>query len=158
MEKIRALFTKQIIIATLAFTGILCLSVFLMQLFLSSTIPAGGANRYQVLITPADLDQIENDQNDALLTEAPTPTPRLEGVVEVGMQAVVFGTENRGLRMRLHAGFDSPVSFLAQEGEQVEITDGPLIEDGYIWWKLRSLEDLTKLGWSVQDFLQIDGQ
>ncbi len=157
MDKISVLFTRQVIIAIIIFSLTLCLLIFLLQLAFSSSITVDRSDRYQVMITPAD-EVPNNKQDGQQFSEEITATPRPEGVVEVGMQAVVYGTENRGLRMRQNAGFDAPVTYLAVESERLEIIDGPDIEDGYIWWKLRSMDDPVKVGWSVQDFLQIDGQ
>lgn len=158
MERLSSLFTRQLLIATAIFTLSLCALVFLLQMVLSAAVPTDTGSHYVVIVTPAD-EMINNNAggDEATGIEA-TPTPRLEGVVEVGMQAIVSGTGGRGLRMRKNPGSESAVNFLAQEGERVEITDGPVIENGYIWWKLISLDDTAKAGWSVQDFLEIDGQ
>ena len=158
MEKLSSLFTRQLLIATAVFTLSMCALVFLLQMVISAAVPADTGSRFLVMITPADEAINNNAGSEELAGVEATPTPRLEGVVEVGMQAIVNGTGGRGLRMRQNPGSASTVHFLAQEGERVEITDGPVIEDGYIWWKLISLDDPAKAGWSVQDFLEIDGQ
>jgi hypothetical protein len=157
MERLSSLFTRQLLIATAIFTLSMCALMFLLQMVLSATLPADAGSRYVVLVTPAD-EMINNVGGEQASGIEATVTPRLEGVVEVGMQAIVSGTGGRGLRMRQNPGSESVVNFLALEGERVEITDGPVIEDGYIWWKLISLDDPAKTGWSVQDFLEIDGQ
>jgi len=158
MDKISALFTHHLLIAAAVFTLVLCILVFLLQVILSSVSPRAFSNGYQVMVTKADdqmINPIQSEENDNLET---TSTTNLEGVVEVGMQAIVRGTEGRGLRMRHNPGSASEVNYLAQEEERVEIIGGPILEDGYIWWQLRSLDDPSKVGWSVQDYLEIDEQ
>jgi len=71
----------------------------------------------------------------------------------VGRYVKVNGTENRGLRMRKSPGKLYGTTFYAFEGEQFEITEGPQTADDMIWWRIQSLEDPAKIGWSVEDFL-----
>ena len=157
MEKLSSLFTRQLLIATAIFTLSMCAFVYLLQILLPAAGPEENNSRLVVMVTPADEVLLNDLSSEEITSNEATPTPRLEGVVEVGMRAAVSGTGGRGLRMRQNPGSESTVNFLAQEGERVEITDGPVIEDGYIWWRLISLEDPAKTGWSVQDFLDIEG-
>jgi hypothetical protein len=69
------------------------------------------------------------------------------------MTVQVNGTGQDGLRMRAEPGTDGDVLFLANEGETLMIVDGPVIQDSLIWWKVQSVQDAGKLGWSVQDYL-----
>jgi len=155
-ETQKSLINKQVIIASIVFAATLCLLTLFFQIFVSSALDGEGRTYFQLEITPF----IENQLNEQLEEEKTqtdaTQTPMIAGVMGIGMRATVEGTDGKGLRMRESASFDSNVLFHAQDGEQVEIIEGPIIEDSIIWWKIASMQDPQKIGWSVQDYLIVE--
>ena len=146
---------KQMFIAILIFAFLLCGLTLSIQLIFSQMDFQPDNRNYQLFITPANHISSSGSDKDQTLDIKSTETPVLAGVIGVGMQATISDTEDKGLRMRRNAGFEAEIDFLAHEDEIVEILDGPLIEDGVIWWKIQSLNDPSKIGWSVQDYLSI---
>lgn len=152
-----SLLNKSTIIAGFIFGVLLCLITFLIQIALSQAIKDFPNHPYQLLITPVNHEIVREEKDGTnIINPQETDTPFIEGVIGVGMQVIVRGTEDKGLRMRQGAGFSSPILFLASEGETLQIIEGPIIEDGVIWWKLVSTEDPLKSGWSVQDYLSTE--
>lgn len=91
-------------------------------------------------------------------TAVPSPTPTSifflpEGVIGVGGYVQVVGTAGAGLRMRSEPGLSGSINFTAMDAEVFLVIDGPIEEDGYIWWKLEAPYDQTRTGWSAGDFL-----
>jgi hypothetical protein len=90
------------------------------------------------------------------ITPSPTPTSIFflpEGVIGVGAYVQVSGTEGAGLRMRADPGLGTAIMFTALDSEVFLVIDGPIEDDGYIWWHLEAPYDQTRNGWSAGDFL-----
>jgi hypothetical protein len=151
MDKIKEIFTKKVILFSVILATLLCLLVYFLQVLVFPYFSDISSVRARTVITPVDLTSLEITQVES---EMPTPTIQpLPGVVSLGMTVQVNGTGQDGLRMRAAPGTDADVLFLANEGENFTIVDGPVIQDSLIWWKIQSLQDTGKLGWSVQDYL-----
>ena len=151
MEKLKNLFTKKVILFSIILAMLLCLLVYFLQVLVFPYFSDISSVKARTVITPVDLSSLEITQVES---EMPTPTVQiLPGVVSLGMTVQVNGTGQDGLRMRAAPGTGSDVLFLANEGETFTIVDGPVIQDSLIWWKIQSLQDTGKLGWSVQDYL-----
>jgi hypothetical protein len=92
-----------------------------------------------------------------ILTEAPTPEPQVDTLsgISMGSFVAVAGTGGDGLRVRPEAGLSQGVRFVAEEGEKFRVQDGPVDIDGYTWWYIVNPEDATRIGWAVDDFLQV---
>lgn len=151
MEKIKSVFTKKVVIFGILFALGLCLLVLIFQVGIVPYINQGSAQKAKVVLTPVNLEVLTHVQ---VSPAASTPTAEiLPGVVSLGMAVQVSGTGQDGLRMRAEPGTEADVLFLANEGENFIIVDGPVIQDSLIWWKIQSLQDAGKVGWSVQDFL-----
>lgn len=72
----------------------------------------------------------------------------LGGLVEIS------GTGGDGLRLREGPGLDAPVKFLGLENEVFEVREGPVEQDGFIWWLLQNPYDQSKFGWAVGRYLR----
>lgn len=95
---------------------------------------------------------------DPTTTPSPTPTSIFflpDGVIGVGAYVQVGGTGGAGLRMRANPGLGGAVNFTALDAEVFLVIDGPVEEDGYIWWHLEAPYDQTRNGWSAGDFLTL---
>jgi hypothetical protein len=151
MDKLKEIFTKKVLIFGVVLAFLLCLLTYLVQLVIFPYFSASSDIKAQTVVTPVDLGSLEQTQVE---NELPTPTVQLlPGVVSLGMTVQVNGTGKDGLRMRAAPGTDADVLFLANEGENFTIVDGPVIQDSLIWWKIQSLQETGKVGWSVQDYL-----
>ena len=74
---------------------------------------------------------------------------------QIGNYVQISGTEGEGLRIRSGPGRDNSVFFIGMDSELFKIIDGPVENDGYIWWHLEAPYDKTRNGWSVQNYLTI---
>lgn len=151
MEKLKEIFTKKVLIFGVALALGLCLLTYFLQLVIFPYYSDTSDIKARTVVTPVDLSSLEQTQIEDVM---PTPTVQLlPGVVSLGMTVQVNGTGQDGLRMRAAPGTDADVLFLANESESFTIVDGPVIQDSLIWWKIQSLQDTGKVGWSVQDYL-----
>ncbi|MDK2980136.1 MAG: hypothetical protein PWQ55_483 [Chloroflexota bacterium] len=151
MEKLKEILTKKVLIFSVLLALLLCLITYLVQVVAFPYFSDSNGAHANLAVTPVDLSSLTATQAESAM---PTPTVEwLPGVVSLGMTVQVKGTGQDGLRMRAAPGTDSDVLFLAEEGESFTIVDGPVIQDSLIWWKIQSLQDVGKLGWSVQDYL-----
>ncbi len=150
MEKIKNILTKEVIIASIILAVILCCLALLLQIGIFPYLNAQSEQKAYVVITPVDLHAAE-EQDSAV---EPTATLQiLPGVVARGDVVLVNGTGQGGLRMRSNPGTEATVMFVANENEYFNVVDGPVIKDNLIWWKIQSLTDAQKVGWSAQDYL-----
>ena len=77
-----------------------------------------------------------------------------EDGLSVGTRVQVYDTGSTGLSVRPQPGTGGYLNFVAQEGEQFLIVDGPDSKNDYIWWKLESPNDPDRSGWAVSDYLR----
>ncbi len=151
LERLRKIFTKNVIIGGLILAGLLCALVLILQIGVFPYVTILTGQKVNIAVTPyIDLA----NSVDAIEPTATYSPESLPGVVSLGMTVKVSGTGDEGLRMRSGAGTDQSVLFLANEGEFFSIIDGPVIKDSLIWWKLQGNENGQKSGWSVQDYLE----
>ena len=153
-EKKDSFVTKTVIIASAAIGVSLCVITLLIQYLVFPNIAFDTNEKIDIAITPISATSPSQDQsqNQGDLLDA-TGTPSMVGVFALGMSIKVSGTGNEGLRMRAGAGIDQQTMYVAQEGESFQIIEGPMIQDSLIWWKIQSLNEPGKTGWSVQDYM-----
>jgi hypothetical protein len=154
-EQKKPLINKTVFIVTGAIGIFLCLLTLLIQYLVFPNIVFEGKEKIKIEITPVSAAAISQKQDsDKNIQTDVTITPSIPGVFALGMIIKVNGTGNEGLRIHSDAGIDQPALYLAQEGEQFNILEGPVIKDSLIWWKIKSLNDSTKTGWAVQDYMK----
>lgn len=154
-EQNQPFITKMVFIAAGTIGICLCCLTLIMQYLVFPNIVIESSEKIHIQITPISatnnsLGQISDQANEQITTD----TPSIPGVIALGMIIKVNGTGNEGLRMRAGAGIGQSTIYLAQEGEQFKIIDGPVIIDSLIWWRIESLNDSKKVGWSVQDYMK----
>jgi len=156
---IRQIVTKQIILIGGIFGVSLCLVALFLQVFIFPNIIIENEAKVQVVITPMP-NALKTQAAQEIIppSEKTTETPVIPGVFTSGMEIIIAGTEGEGLNVRQSPGIESPVVYLAQEGESYLITDGPKIQDGLIWWLIEQTEEGIKTGWAVQDYFSPTGQ
>lgn len=57
----------------------------------------------------------------------------------------------QGVNVRLDAGINNPVRFVADASEQFRVIDGPQQVDGLIWWQIQSPNDASRVGWAAEN-------
>lgn len=95
----------------------------------------------------------------AIPTLTPSPTPdRLIAPEEIigGFFAQVANTDDVGVNFRNGYGRSNELITVLDEGTIGLVIDGPIEEDGFIWWRIE-LEDGIR-GWIVEQYLAPAGQ
>ncbi len=83
-------------------------------------------------------------------------TPAVVGpAITIGATIVVKGTEGSGLTVRQGPGIDYTYIFVANEGEQFKVQDGPKEANGYTWWYIVDPNNADRFGWAVQNYMQV---
>jgi hypothetical protein len=145
-----------IIIIIVALITILSVSLIFILLML---IP----QEKETTLPVAVVSFIEAPSSTPILLSTWTPTsPPQENVesdntseFQINNYVQISGTEGEGLRIRSGPGRDNSVFFIGLDSELFKIIDGPIENDGYIWWHLEAPYDTSRNGWSVQDYLSI---
>lgn len=75
--------------------------------------------------------------------------------LKIGDYVEIYGTGGDGLRIRKTPGLDSEVLFLGLESEIFIIKDGPIKQDGFIWWQLESPNVAGLGGWAAGNYLAL---
>lgn len=74
----------------------------------------------------------------------PTPEPL---VLTKGKKARVQNTEGNPLRVRISPSTSAQVIAYVRDNQIVEIVEGPILADGYVWWQIKNEEGT---GWSAE--------
>jgi len=85
---------------------------------------------------------------------APTPMPGEE--IEVGGFVKIEGTGGDGLRLRAAPSLSGEINYLGLEDEVFRVLDGPVDQDGYLWWLLEAPANPGRNGWAVSNYLAAD--
>ena len=88
------------------------------------------------------------------LPPTPTPPELPEREFDHGELVSIYGTGGDGLRLRRSPDLDAAVGFLGLENEVFRVIDGPVDNDGYIWWYLVNPYEGSKSGWAVANYLR----
>jgi hypothetical protein len=83
------------------------------------------------------------------------PQPPAEGEFAIGHTVKVSGTGRDGLRFRTEPGLKGSILFLGVDAEEFTISNGPEVADGYTWWYLTGIEDPSRRGWAVSNYLRL---
>jgi hypothetical protein len=71
--------------------------------------------------------------------------------LRIGGWAIVQNTEGRPLRGRIEPGLTAAAIYAYQEREVLQIVDGPVRADGYVWWQVSGA---SGTGWSAERSLE----
>lgn len=149
----KVIINKKLVIIAVGVGFALCLMTLILQVFIFPYFTLENDTKFRVAITPLPVDFATRTENvGANGAESHTQTPAIPGVFAPGMRVVISGTGNEGLNIRQEPGTENPVLYLAQEGETYVILEGPVIEDGLIWWTIKQDPEGRKTGWAVQDY------
>lgn len=83
----------------------------------------------------------------------PPPVPVEPTEIAIGVYVQVSGTEGSDLSFRAGPGTTYVRLKIVAEGSVLQVLDGPIEADGYVWWKLQDPSDGT-VGWAVADYLK----
>lgn len=75
--------------------------------------------------------------------------------VTVGSTVVIVSTGGDGLKVRQGPGLDYQYIFVANDGDQFEVQDGPREANDYTWWYIVDPQNPDRFGWAVADFMQV---
>jgi hypothetical protein len=75
-----------------------------------------------------------------------------QSVLRVGDYARVVNTGGQSLRARLEPTTSSEIVVGFVEGSRLLILDGPVVNDGFTWWKVRSNDN--REGWCADQWLE----
>ncbi len=83
-------------------------------------------------------------------TPAPTPSPAPDAptAIDKGVWVAVI----QGVNFRQDASTGAKIIRTLGEGEVLQVTDGPVSANDFIWWKLKDPNGTE--GWAAQDYLQ----
>lgn len=109
-----------------------------------------------VVVVPTDTIPDPTSQITQVSTPTLTPTspPSTDVEIDIGELVIVAGTDGDRLRIRTQPGLSSEISFLAYENDVFQVENGPVEQDGYIWWFLVNPYDSSKSGWAVENYLR----
>ena len=157
-ERIRSLLTPGVILAQFFLCALLFLATALwVVLYPSSQSQNVEAAEAALTVLPGP----SSTPLPATATLVPTSTatatfaPLQPDEVGVGSYVQIVGTEGDGLNIRNSAGLSSDVQFLGYDAEVFEVRDGPLEEDGFVWWYLVTPVDEGRAGWAAASFLSV---
>lgn len=86
--------------------------------------------------------------------DTPSPTPSAE--IQVGGYVKIEGTGGEGLRLRAQPTLRGEINYLGLEDEVFRVLEGPVEEDGYMWWLLEAPANPGRNGWAVSNYLKAD--
>lgn len=148
---------KKMVIINIAIAIFLGGGIFIGVIFILFMKPAQSG-------MPTSQPQVITIMNPTA-TPTVTPKPGVEsqdegevvatGNFQVGAVVQIINTEGVGLRLRSNPGTSSSVQFIGEEQELFAVINGPVEQDGYIWWYLESPYDETRSGWAAADYLQL---
>lgn len=158
LKTIRNLFNLKVIIGAIIFAA----GVFAVLVIILWSAKAKGITQVpatailHVIEAPTQTPPAPN----ATQTPVTTPTaseqvPQPSGDISIGDYVQVSGTAGDGLRLHMEAGVSSEVRYIAIESEVFQVKDGPIVADGYTWWRLQDPYTENAVGWGVGNYLVI---
>ncbi len=132
----------------------LLLIITLGLLVWTRPVPAPASMGTAVLYIIHAPTDIPPSKSTPLVTPSLPGMAPLPGQIAIGMNVQVTGTSGEGLRLRSAPGLENQILKLGAEGELFRVSEGPQAADGYTWWYLFSLEDETRRGWAVADYIK----
>jgi hypothetical protein len=109
------------------------------------TQPPGGGGTFPAPITPTVGGQAP--------TDSPTIGPSIP--IVLGSTIMISGTGGDGLSVRQGPGVDYAYLFVAKDGDQFLVQDGPREANGYTWWYIVDPKDPNRFGWAVETFMRV---
>jgi len=115
------------------------------------------ASEQQSDFWPTAIPQVQPSATVPLPTPVSSPTLP-PGNFSIGVRVQVVGVDVNGLNVRSSPGISGTPRFLAREGDEFIIVDGPQNSDGYEWWRLEDPDDPARFGWAARNFMTVVSQ
>ncbi|MPM61970.1 hypothetical protein SDC9_108834 [bioreactor metagenome] len=146
----RVLILAAILFGILALYGFLTLSGVSYQKSINER-----ATAYITVVAPESIPT--QDFSFLYITPTPTADPALGDLkgIAIGKYVQITGTEGAGLKIRVSAGTNSDVNFIASDAEAFQVLDGPVLKDDLVWWSLVTPYDQTRVGWAAANYLTL---
>ncbi|MEL6306527.1 MAG: hypothetical protein AAFR81_13195 [Chloroflexota bacterium] len=107
----------------------------------------------QIIIAPAGNDQPLNLDGPTLVPVQLSATP---AAIQIGSTVIVEGVGEQQLNVRDAATLtNSNIRFRVSDGTIFTVTEGPVQESGFTWWRIQDPNDVNRNGWAVSNFLQV---
>jgi hypothetical protein len=100
-------------------------------------------------------ESIPSATPEEVATTEPTPDTNLNVAISIGNIIVIEGTGGDGLAVRQGPGLDYQYIFVANDGDQFEVQDGPREANEYTWWYIADPENPDRFGWAVVNFMRV---
>ena len=109
-----------------------------------------------IVAVPTDTVPAPTSQVTQALTpmQSATIPPMTDVEINIGELVIVSDTDGDRLRIRTQPGLSSEIGFLAYENDVFQVENGPVEQDGYVWWFLVNPYDSSKSGWAVENYLR----
>jgi hypothetical protein len=141
-----------------ALLGLLVLAVFIIVLpLLARSEPTSLPSPVVTVVAFPSATPLPTETLIPTATAEPTAastSPPSQTGFQIGQLVEITGTEGDGLRLRQSAGLGADILLVALENEVFEVNDGPVEQDGYVWWFLINPYDSSKRGWGVSNYLR----
>lgn len=106
----------------------------------------------EIKIIPFPTKTTVRENPDILETPVKSIPVEINGIT-TGSYVQVIGTGGTGLRLRSEPGSTAQTDSIATENEIFLVVDGPIIVDGYTWWKLEGTYQSDRIGWAAAEYL-----
>ncbi len=103
---------------------------------------------------PTAIPQVHPTATVPLPTPVSSPTLP-PGNFSIGVRVQVVGVDASGLNVRSAPDIAAPLRFLAREGDEFVIKEGPQNADGYEWWHVEDPNDAGRFGWAARNYLTV---
>jgi hypothetical protein len=106
----------------------------------------------EIKIIPFPTKTTVRENPDILETPVKSIPVEINGIT-TGSYVQVIGTGGTGLRLRSEPGSTAQTDSITTENEIFLVVDGPIIVDGYTWWKLEGTYQSDRIGWAAAEYL-----
>jgi hypothetical protein len=120
-----------------------------MVITATPTLQGAGGEQPTGEVQPTAPPPTIEEQPTATATSAPAVP------LAVGSRVAIAGTEGFGLRVRQGPGLGFDMIFLAYDGDEFTVEDGPREVDGFVWWYIVDPNDPNRFGWAAEEFMQV---
>ena len=103
--------------------------------------------RSDTVRTPIILPTLAPSQVLKIASPTPLPSTLNPLMLKKGGKAIIQNTEQNPLRVRVSPSTDAQIVAYMRDDEQVEVVEGPILADGFVWWQIKGS---AGIGWSAE--------
>jgi hypothetical protein len=142
-----------IVIVIALIVGLMLFAALISLIFMSIPDQSSQSQGPVVTLIPYSTATIVPTQTVSI-EDFDTPPVVIEGLT-VGTVVQIVDTGGLGLRLRANPGTGGTIQFVGQELELFTVVNGPVEQDGYVWWYLESPYDASRSGWAAASYLMV---